>query len=291
LEDNSPAMAHLQFLYAIRNAQKLKPGQLEKAGNYTPTIPCPAFDGSDKSWYVELYSSALLLQKKINDNFGTKNAKQSFDSTLHQQVSFNVGVQVVKSLDGNLLLKTGLQYNRINEAFRLSRINERRLVTTISVRMVVLRPGDTIYIRDTSVTERFGSIQVGRQNSYTQWDVPIILGYRFASSALEINANAGFILNIRSSYRGLVLDTAQQVKDINDVGGKALFRRNVGLSFYAGLSLLKPISSRINLLVEPHARFGISNTAAESAWFRQKNNLYGVSVGLRYQLSGGRQRN
>lgn len=276
----------------LRNAAKLFPGQLLKARPRIPVIPCPVNEDEGRNnWYADIYTSTYMFQKNISDKAGGKNAKNGFDSTLHRQMSYNAGINLVKSIGNNLLLKTGVQYNRLNESFRLTRINERKLVTTISVRIVIIAPGDTVYIRDTSVTEHIGTIQRRKQNTHQQWDVPVIIGYEFSGENIRLNANAGIIANIRSTYSGEMLaDTGQQIIDAKNYNGKPVYKTNVGISVYAGLSIIKPLGQRTSLLIEPYARIGLQNTTTENAWFRQKNSSAGISVGLRYQLNGNGQR-
>ena len=291
-EDASLATAHLSILELLRNAGRLAPGQLLKAKPHAPVIPCPT-NGDEKrnDWYVDVYGSAFLLQKTIYDKNAGKNAKAGFDTTLHQQVSFNAGINLVKNIGENFLLKTGLQYNRINESFRLTQINERRLITTISVRTVILSPGDTVRIRDTSIVEQIGTAQHRTQNRYAQLDIPMIIGYEFGGENMRLNINAGIIANIRSSYSGEMLaDSTKQIFDINNYNGKPIYRKTVGFSLYAGLSILKPLTEKMSLLIEPHARIGLGNTANSQTWFSQKNSTMGLSIGLRYKFSGGRQR-
>jgi hypothetical protein len=276
----------------LRNAAKLLPGQLLKAKPRLPVIPCPTNDNEHRNtWYVDLYTSAFGVQKNVSDKAGRKNVKNSFDSTLHQQLSYSAGINLVKNIGNNLLVKTGVQYSRTNESFRLTRINERKLITTTSIRSVIIAPGDTVYIRDTSVSEHIGTIQRRTQNKYQQWDVPVIIGYEFGGENIRLNANAGIIANISSAYSGEMLaDTSQNIIDVKNYNGKPVYKTNVGFSLYAGLSIVKPMGERTSLVIEPYARIGLQNMATNSAWFKQKNSAAGIAVGLRYQLNGGGQR-
>ncbi len=282
----------LSIMQQLRNAAKLVPGQLLKARSRLPVIPCPVLRNEGRNdWYADIYTSAFIVQRSISDKAAGKNAKNGFDSTLQGQVSLNAGINLVKNIGNHVLLKTGVQYNRTNESFRLTRINERKLVTTISIRTVIINPGDTVYIRDTSVTERIGTIQRRNQNTYQQWDVPVIVGYEFGGENIHLNANAGIIANIRSAYTGQMLDDSlQHVIDAKNYNGKSVYKTNIGFSLYAGLSIIKPLGERTSLLIEPYARIGLQNMTTESAWFRQKNSSAGVSIGLRYQLNTSGQR-
>lgn len=276
----------------LRMATTLLPDQLQKAKPRLPVIPCPVNRADSRNdWYADVYTSVFLVQKSIWDKAAGKDTKGGFDSTLHRQLSYNAGISVVKNIGNNLLFKTGVQYNRSNESFRLTRINERKLVTTISFRTVIIAPGDTVYIRDTAVTEHIGTIQRRSQNTYQQWDIPVVIGYEFGGENIRLNANAGIIANIRSAYAGQMLDDSlQHIIDANNYNGKPVYKTNIGFSLYAGLSILKPLGERTSLMVEPFARIGLQNSTTNHAWFRQKNSAAGITIGLRYKINSDGQR-
>jgi len=282
----------LSFRQLIRSTlNKLAPLQLLDAKLRNPILPCPINgDEPRNDWYVDLYASPMMSFKNVTDKEMGKNIRTGMDSTLHKQVSFNAGVSLVKNIGENFLLKAGAQYNQVNELFKNTRINEIKLITTVTIRTVILSPGDTIYIRDTSVIQQIGTITKQTQNHYQSWDIPLILGYEFGGKDLRLNANVGVIANIRSSYKGDMLDTAQQVVNIANYKNTGVYKTNIGLGIYAGLGILKSIGNNTDLLIEPHARINLGNMTTDAAWFKQKNIVAGLSVGIRYKINGIRQR-
>lgn|GEM_PF-2990907 len=289
--DIATAERQLAFRQIIRmNLNKLLPASLLKANTKRPELPCPNADLGRSDWYLELYAAPTMAFKRLEDQVNGKNTKIGMDSTLHRQLSFSAGFNIVKNIGEHGLIKTGLQYNQTNEVLRSTRINEIKLVTTISVRTVILSPGDTIYIRDTSVIQKIGTAITQSQNKYKSWDVPVIFGYQFGGENLRLNANLGVIANIRSNYKGEMIDTAQQSINVASYKNAGIYKTNVGLSLYAGLGIVKAINEKMDFLVEPHARINLSNTATNAAWFRQKNITAGVSIGVRYKINGTRQR-
>ncbi|MES2776681.1 MAG: hypothetical protein V4722_21060 [Bacteroidota bacterium] len=268
---------------------KVSPAQLLQSKK--PILPCPMNgDEPRNDWYVDLYASPMMVFKNVTDKVAGKNIRSGMDSTLHSQVSFNAGINLVKNIGEGFLLKTGLQYNQVNELFRNTRVNEIKLITTVTIRTVILAPGDTIYIRDTSVIQQIGTVTKQTQNRYKSWDIPLILGFEFGGKDLRLNANLGIIANIRSSYRGDMLDTSQQMVNIANYNTTGVYKTNIGLGVYAGLGIIKSLGERTDLLIEPHARFNLTNMTTDAAWFKQKNINAGLSVGVRYKLNGRRQR-
>lgn len=294
--DGSDLMTNAEKQLALRQLirssfNKLLPLQLLQANLKTPIIPCPLNGDEPRSdWYVDVYVSPMTVFKTVTDKVAGKNIRTGMDSTLHKQVSFNAGINLVKNIGENFLLKTGLQYNQVNEVFRNTRVNEIKLITTVTIRTIILAPGDTIYIRDTSVTQQIGTVTRQTQNRYKSWDIPLIMGYEFGGKDLRLNANVGVIANIRSSYKGEMLDTIQQTINIADYKATGVYKTNIGLGIYAGLGIVKAIGDKTDLLIEPYARFNLTNMTTDAAWFKQKNIVAGLSVGLRYKLNGRRQR-
>ena len=294
---DEPAIAtdehqQLAFRQMIRSSfNKLLPTQLLQANLKTPILPCPINgDEPRNDWYADVYASPMMAFKNVTDKVAGKNISSGMDSTLHKQVSFNAGINLVKNIGEHFLVKAGVQYNQINEVFRNTRVNEIKLITTVTIRTVILAPGDTIYIRDTSVIQQIGTVTKQTQNHYKSWDIPLIIGYEFGGKDVRINANAGVIANIRSSYTGNMLDTAQQTINIADYKTTGVYKTKVGLSLYAGIALVKAVGIKTDLLIEPHARWNLNNTTTEAAWFKQKNIVAGISIGVRYKLNGKRQR-
>ena len=274
------------------NFVKLFPAEMMQANTRkpVPVLPCPVNGDKRNDWYMEMYVAPTMAFKRLEDQINGKNTKTGMDSTLHRQVSFSAGFNVVKNIGEYGLIKVGLQYNQTNEVLRSTRINEIKSITTISVRTVILSPGDTVYIRDTSVTQQIGTAKLQSQNKYKSWDIPVIFGYQFGGENLRLNANLGLIANIRSSYKGEMLDTAQQSINIASYKNAGIYKTNVGFSLYAGLGIVKAINDRVDFLLEPHARINLGNTTTNAAWFRQKNITAGLAIGLRYKLNAGRQR-
>ena len=289
---NNERMLELKNLIRSSLANnKLMPKQLLRADKKMPSIVCPTIGPPARNdWYVEAFLSPDYVQKNLQDKLAGKNTKSGMDSTLHRQISFSAGINIVKNLGENFLVKTGVQYSQVNELFKYNSGSDTRTTTVITTRDVVVMPGDTIHVRDTSTVSQTGMLTKQTQNRYKQWDIPLIFGYEFGGNGFRLNANAGIIANIRSTYKGNMLDTAQQVIDIASYNNTGVYKTNIGLGVYLGLGFLKPLSDNMDLLVEPHARFNLSSMTTEAAIFNQKNTVLGLSVGIRYKINGRGQR-
>ena len=289
--ERSALMNRMSFMQRLRMEANASALNKLKA---SVVIPCPTFGDDDRpfsQWFGEAYVSGLYPIVSLPENKSKQLGGDSVSTELTSRLSWNSGFNIGTNLGRNLLVKAGVQYNQWNQQFKYTNISERRFVTTVSVRQVILAPGDTIYIRDTTYQEMIGKRTRVTGNRYTSIDVPLIFAYRFGGENLQINANLGVIANITTSYKGEIADSSsRQYVSVANYNGKALYKRNIGLGVYVGASVLKPINDRVSIYLEPHARINITNMASNAAWFKQKLIVPGISAGIRYQFNNSRQR-
>jgi hypothetical protein len=240
-------------------------------------------------WYVEVFASPDYAIKSISKNNSIDpNYFKRKDSTETMEGSFTAGVRVSKSIGENMLLKTGLQYSQINEQFKYRTENERRLTTVVTIRTIIRAPGDTVRISDTSMIEQIGYREKVTHNKYRSIDVPIILSYEWGEGWKK-GINAGVLLNLHSWQQGEMLDTSYMPVAFNKANSQT-FKTNIGVGVYVGFSLLKDIGNKTEIFAEPYFRYNISNMTTDKGLFNQKFNVAGLNLGIRYKLSGNRQR-
>lgn len=250
---------------------------------FTPIIACPPLNGLRyNSWYVEVYASPDIVTKNISGTPSTYIERK--DSTETTQLSYSAGFRISTSLSDRLFLKVGLQYSQINERFQLRTINERKLVTTITTRRIVIAPGDTLLVSDTSTFEQIGFLVKTRQNRYRRIDVPVQLSFEFGNDQLRFALNGGAIFNIYSWNKGEMLDTANSAVSPINIKHTKVYKTNVGISLQGGISIIKPITEYTELFAEPYFRYSLSDMTSNNAGFTQRFNTAGINLGFRYRL-------
>lgn len=280
-----------KLIVASFTKDKMMPKQLLHVMAKNTVIACPPLGRTGRNdWYIEAFVSPEIVMKTLQDKPFGKNIQSGMDSTLQRQISFSAGINIVKNLGENWLIKTGVHYAQINELFKYSSVNEIKTTTVITVRNVIISPGDTLFIRDTSTVQTVGSITKQTQNHYHQWNIPIIFSYEFGGKDLRLNANFGIMANIRSSYQGNMLDTLQKMINISNYNNMGIYKTNLGISAYLGVGMIKPINDNMDFLIESHALFNLRNITTSSALFNQKNTILGLSLGIRYKINGNGQR-
>ncbi len=252
-------------------------------------IDCPPNGRSKRNdWYLEVYGSPDLALKsvKAKSNAGYVSRK---DSSETQQLSYTAGFRVSRTIGNNLLVKTGLQYSQINERFDLRTENERRITTVVTIRTIVGQNGADSTVRDTTSMEQIGYRVQRTYNRYRSLDIPILLSYEFGNDQLKFAVNAGAIINLHSWYSGNSFNDSLAVVPI-DSKSSGIYKQNIGVGLYAGFSIIKPVSNRFNLFLEPYFRYNFSNMS-RSAGYTQRFNAAGISFGIRYSINKQRSGN
>lgn len=265
-----------------------KPLTPNASNTLSARIDCPSSEMPQRNdFYVEAYAAPDYSFK----NYENKSLPQQFghlkDSTETQRLGFTAGIRLSKSLSNHLLIKGGLQFSQINERFNLRNENERRITTVITIRQVVLSPGDTVFVSDTSTVTQIGYRVTTNTNTYRSIDLPILLTYDFGNGNLKYALTGGAIFNLKSWSSGNIIDTGYNATAFNKQN--RVYKTHLGISLYAGLSIIKNISPRLDFFAEPYFRYSLRNMARSDAGFKQKFSTAGVLFGLRYNLKSNKQ--
>lgn len=247
-------------------------------------IVCPPYKTRNTDWFAEVYVSPDIAFKSIENKSATTQYLAKKDSSESMRLGYSAGVRLVKPITDNFLVRTGLQYTQINEKFTYRTEDEVRTITVISVRTIIRAPGDTLRVTDTSTVQQVGYKTNSIKNRYRSFDIPVTVGYQFGNDNLQFGINAGVIFNISSWYQGVILDSSMAAVPISK-GANQVYKNNIGLGLYGGISVLKRMSENTQLFFEPYFRYNLSGITNEQASYQQKFSLGGLSIGLRYNLN------
>ena len=247
-------------------------------------IICPPYKTRNTDLFAEFYVSPDLAFKNIENTSATARYLAKKDSAESMRLGYSAGVRLVKPITENFLVKAGLQYTQINEKFTYRTEDEVKTITVVSVRTIIRGPGDTLRITDTSTVQQVGYKTNSIKNRYRSFDIPVTVGYQFGNDNLQFGINAGVIVNISSWYQGVILDTNLTAVPISK-GNTQVYKNNIGLGLYGGISVMKRIGEDTQLFFEPHFRYNLSGITSTQASYQQKFSLGGIAIGLRYNLN------
>ena len=264
----------------ITNASLLKsdPEQAVKTETHPSLsfIPCPKAEKNNaaNSRYFEVYGGYDLALRSFSDT-GNSNYLQKRKESLQQSSAFSAGLRYTKVFNNGMSIRTGLNYSQINEKFKYL---EAHIIRT---EYIIASNGDTIG-SFLSSSSRYKLTH----NKYRSIDIPLLLGYEWGNGNFRFNLNAGPVVNIYSWQRGDVLDA--DFKPVSITTGKNNsaygFRTNTGLGIMASLSAYYKINERLHVLAEPYFRYNFSQVNKYDITLKQKYNLTGLRLGLRYDF-------
>jgi hypothetical protein len=247
-------------------------------------LDCPNYKPA--TWYLEAYGSADYTMKHVFAYGVSNNYLQRIDSTTKMNGGFTFGLRVSKTISDNFLLKSGIQYTQRNEQFSSKSDSIITTTSVVTVRTIVRGGGlsDTT-VRDTATVQQIGYRKRITNNHYKSLEIPLLLSYENGNDQWHYAINGGIIANLTSWYNGETLDTSFQLVPLGAKNANGFYKSNLNLSLYAGVSIIRNISERLDVFAEPYFRYGISNTNTSVAGYNQRFNAVGLTFGIRFKLN------
>ena len=238
------------------------------------TIPCPDFNDKENKSYVDIYSSVDFINRQFSDSANSIYLKNRNEVTT-SQLSFSAGLRYVKEFGKHFNFSAGLNYSQINEQFKFSKGN------IIQIIYVTNATGDTVDIYKTEST-RYKTTY----NKYRTIDLPISIGYGWKKNNWDFIVNAGVVMNIRSFYKGDVLNSDLQPIAMNasTLSKDYQLKTNIGLGCIGSMSIVHPINNTFSVFSEPCFRYNFSLMNKETTHFKQRFTTSGLRLGIRMNL-------
>jgi len=255
------------------------------ASSFKNVVICPTDRKlRNTDWDLEVFVSPDMPFKSVTNNTASPQLLSRKDSSESLRPGFSAGFRIVKPLSDNFSIKTGLQYSQINERFTYRTENETRTTTVVTVRSIVRAPGDTLIVRDTSTLTQIGFKTNTVKNRFRSLDIPILASYQVGNDDLSVGLTAGVIVNLSSWYQGVMLDSSLTAVPLSKETNM-VYKSNIGLGLYAGITVTKRINYATQLFFEPYLRYNLSNMTNPEAAFNQRFSIGGLAMGLRFNLN------
>lgn len=256
--------------------------------NSKPVKACPfTFDAQDKS--IDVYFSHDYASKTLQPNGGESQGYLDMrNQTEKSMYSYSFGARFGYNLSYRWNLHTGFNYSQINEKFEYTdpESNQTRLIT---IKDYVYENGkivDSIITEETVVVPGTEKLKVF--NKFRSFDIPVIARFTLlANRHLSLSATAGVYVNLGFSQRGMMLGENSNTP-IEFTSGKenaeVIYKTQLGLSVYSGISLAYHLTSNIDFVLEPHVRLQTESMTVGDYALRQNFNTFGVATGLRFKF-------
>lgn len=284
----APSLVVLQFTGHQKKQAVFIPFITGKVPQVVSRPSCPTISGPRRrDLFLEVYVSPDYNMRNFTATRVPVNYLTERKNNETYRTSFSAGVRLVKNLGEKTLVKGGINYSQINEQLKIVSENAKQTTQIITIRTVVRAPGDTLFIRDTMYFEQTGTKYRTTYNRYRFIDLPLIFSYEFGNPDLmHFSVNAGPIFNIASIYSGEVLDTTFKPIRITTSAGTGAnnWRNNIGIGFYASLSIYKKLNDRMHLFGEPYMRYNFNPVTQNANIIKQRYIITGMQLGIRYNL-------
>ena len=254
---------------------------LNDSKNTITTITLP--NNTTKNWFVELYASPEYSSKKVGISSSNYFYTQALDTAQKLSAGFTVGIRIAKNLTNHLLLKSGIQFNQINERFRYKQFDTKNS-TVLTERSYINNDGATISIKDTSTFIQTGYRLMTSYNTYKCIEIPVIASWEAGNNKWHFAANGGIIANIASFYEGKTFDNNLNTAPLSAKEQNGVLKSAINLSLYGGVSFLYDIGNSFDAFAEPYCKYGLSNSSNTSFGFSQRFNSLGINFGIRYKI-------
>ena len=182
--------------------------------------------------------------------------------------------------DWGLVASTGINYSQINERFRFLSENEERITITNIY-------GTNGEIVGTDTLREVINREIVSNNRYRTLDIPLMLGYEIQGKKLNVSLNGGAFVNLLFEPTGAFVspDNNRPVSFSSDTPeGYPAFKNRLSATLYGSVGLAYKVSSRLQLLVEPHIKVYPRSLTRDEYMLDQKYVTTGLFVGVRHQF-------
>jgi hypothetical protein len=234
----------------------------------------------DWSAAVNLQGSISFVQRElvVKDSFSYE-LLNSRKRTERELEAYQFGLGFTLQHRSGFNFSTGLNFTQINERFQL-KTSVVKVDTVYDVKYLVINlSNDTVPIYGEVPFETKTTYQKAYYNKYRMFDVPLLVGYRHEGHDFSIGAQAGVFVNLNLATKGQFLKSTEEAMNIDTAG---IFKSNIGWSYYFGLTAGYMVNENLEFYASPFVRRYPKDFTTDSYAIRQRYNLYGLNVGVRY---------
>lgn len=244
---------------------------------YTPD------DSSKKlaAWSIGVHFCYGFSRRTLNGTSDYVNTRNQLE-TPEQVIS--AGLDLQYQFKSGLYLKSGLNYEQINERFDLNRTTEFEDFFNEDATNVIYRRsnGTTDIELGTTSTQR--KIQLRKvYNRYRMIDLPLIVGYT-SNTEKKWNwfAEGGILINLAFLPRGQIVGTDND--SFIDLEKEDILKSTTGVSLTLGVGVSYQLSNDFSVWVSPRFRHALTSMTKETYQLEQSFTRGGLQIGIRKRL-------
>ena len=242
---------------------------------------CPQF--SERLWHMYIipevgYTFPMKTLSLTDENFRFIFTERLAHESTIEGINASLFLQFKNQITG-LYVKPGVSYSRFTE--RIDFVSRDIEIDTSSVTTIIRDTDGEIIseITEEVITENERVTRSRVHYQLHEFELPVALGYSLNLNQFSIDIEAGIKLNFLQKATGQILSSGAEFIDLgnNDVD---LFKNSVGLGFFGGILLKKPLNSRTELYLAPRFSFNTLAYSSNSNPINQQYNVLGLHAGL-----------
>lgn len=237
----------------------------------------------DHRFYLGLYSGYNFIYRTLSSTQAQENdallvARNTTESALEM---ITVGLDLKCKLNSNWYIKSGLEYQSINEKFAFElNSNDTILENNLVVEQFVSAQSDTTNITGSGLVQQAITEKWVNYNSHKIFNLPISVGYQLSNNRRwNFYVEGSFIINVSRRFEGLQLN-----RDLIAVEQPSYFTKalNIGYALSAGITY-NPVP-RINVYLQPRYQKMLQSFTNRADGINQHYQMYGVRLGISYLM-------
>jgi len=246
-------------------------------------IDCPSFSNKMK-WNLDLIAEAgyIVPQKTLTNN--TSEASEILINRLANESSLE-GIQAalyarVRPGNAPYYIKLGASYTRLSERMDLTNTYTESDTTIGIISITESQGGDTLTVITGDIITETEYTTTSKDHYYLQLiDIPVAVGYsQSIGNGWRVGGELGAQLNISLGANGKLLEASGQ-NAYTDLPASERFATNVGLSFFAGVTLEKAVSNNSSFFVSPRFRYMPNEFTSVNYAIKQEYQFMGLHAG------------
>lgn len=254
----------------------LSPKTFKAIGRSKKVVPrlCYDFDRHPSAWLIDVYAGPSFAQSSLTSRLEDRPYLNQRLATENPLVAMNVGLRASLMFNRNLLVRTGLHYNRITEEFEYidPTYVKYHIVATVVNGMTKI---DTVGVE-------YGEHYQKVYNRYSSLDVPLMAGVEMRRGRSGVSINAGASVNIWFKKSGTIIDpaTGKPARFDNDgaLAGK-VFRNSMGLSACASIQWYYHLGPHLRVFAEPSFRQILRPVSLKNHPVEHRYTILGIKLG------------
>jgi len=245
--------------------------------SFLPDVKCPTFKQR------KVYSFSIVPEVGIFYPLASMDGDDSQNEVLRIRKNNEVSLEGIQAalygklyqVNGPLYFKSGLNYSRITRRM-IYEDHYTKIDTTIGIISITESENhDTItVIKGPIYTETNVQKYEKRHYYHHMLSVPILVGFQTNFNSLIVGLEAGVNINLFADQTGYIMIAPDKFGLINDA---ALYKRRLGISYIAGMSLGIPLNNNI-LALSIRANINPNNFASSSVPFKERYQMLGAHL-------------